>query len=101
MAEPPASLLAVAPDLTVVVELGEAPEVVGEAVPVAQRVERGIDVRAEVGRWRGVGARRPQPEPGPGIPFDRFRRDPRDRGDGSFDADHPSLAWLFAASVRG
>ena len=49
-------------------------------------VERGIDVRAEVDRWRGVGARLPKPEPGPRIPFNRFRRDPRDRGDGSFDA---------------
>jgi len=86
VAEPSASLLAVTPDLTVGVELGEAPEVIGEAVTVSQGVERGIDVRAEIDRRLVVGARRSQPESGSGIPFHHFRRDPRDRGDGSFDA---------------
>ena len=34
---------------------------------------------------RGSACRRPEPGPGPRIPLDRFRRNPRDRGDGSFN----------------
>jgi len=61
--EPPDTPLAARLDLTVVVELGEAPEVVGEAVTVSQGVKRRIDVPAEVRRRLVVGARVPSRNP--------------------------------------